>query len=422
MAGRRVTAIRFDSPTPDSAWPWYPLADATHTLRCDTLDGPAILRDSYGKVVSQWHDPRAALAAMPAIAADRDAAWAGFLSYDIGRLFERLPSYAVDDLHLPMFAFLLFPRLVFSERNRVTGPALQDVPTADSALDFEFSRQSTSARFCLRNAEERERSFAPETYLAAARRSIDYIAAGDVFQINLAQRFSVSTPLSPAAIYGRLIAAAVPHYGALLDFGDFALVSQSPELFFRVDKDRRIVNRPIKGTRPLWPGMEGELRTSVKDQAELAMIVDLQRSDLGRICEIGSVQVTEPRLIEAHTTVYHGVATVEGFLRPDVGFLDILRALFPCGSVTGCPKIRAMEIIDELEPVRRGPYCGAIGRIEHDGTMAFSVAIRTIVLKDGVARVSVGGGIVADSQPHAEYDETMVKAGALFAALGVSIQ
>ena len=167
--------------------------------------------------------------------------------------------------------------------------------------------------------------------------------------------------------------------------------------------------------------MDAELRDSAKDQAELNMIVDLERNDLGRVCEIGSVSVDRARAsIEAHPTVYHGVATVEGVLRDDVTFVDLLRATFPGGSVTGAPKIRAMQIIDELEPTRRGPYCGAIGYLSADGHIEFNVAIRTMIVKDGLAHIPVGGGIVADSDPAAEYEETLVKARAMFAALGVS--
>jgi para-aminobenzoate synthetase component 1 len=166
--------------------------------------------------------------------------------------------------------------------------------------------------------------------------------------------------------------------------------------------------------------MEEQLRDSDKDQAELNMIIDLERNDLGRICKTGSVRVTQHRAIERHPTVYHGVATVEGVLRRGVGFVDLLRATFPGGSVTGAPKIRAMQIIDELEPVRRGPYCGAIGYLAADGSMQFNVAIRTMVSKDGLVHVPVGGGIVADSDPAAEYEETLVKARAMFAALGVT--
>jgi anthranilate/para-aminobenzoate synthase component I len=162
-----------------------------------------------------------------------------------------------------------------------------------------------------------------------------------------------------------------------------------------------------------------ELLNSLKDQAELNMIVDVERNDLGRICEIGSVKVVEPRSIESHPTVYHGVATVAGKLRAQISFVDILRATFPTGSVTGAPKIRAMQIVEELEPVRRGPYCGAIGYLGPGGEMEFSVAIRTITIKSGLAYVPVGGGIVADSDPAAEYEETLVKARAMFDALGL---
>ena len=163
--------------------------------------------------------------------------------------------------------------------------------------------------------------------------------------------------------------------------------------------------------------MESELRRSAKDQAELNMIVDLERNDLGRVCEIGSVKVTEPRVIEEHPTVYHGAATIEGMLRPDVSLVDLLRATFPGGSITGAPKIRAMQIIDELEPTRRGPYCGAIGYLSVDGHMQFNIAIRTMIVKDGLIHIPVGGGIVADSDPASEYEETLVKAAAMFDAL-----
>ena len=149
------------------------------------------------------------------------------------------------------------------------------------------------------------------------------------------------------------------------------------------------------------------------------MIEDLERNDLGRVCEIGSVKVTEPRAIEAHPTIYHGVATIEGTLRRDVGLVELLGATFPGGSITGAPKIRAMEIIEELEPVRRGPYCGAIGYLAADGSMEFNIAIRTMILKDNQVHIPVGGGIVADSDPSAEYEETLVKARAMFEALGI---
>ncbi|MBV8782496.1 MAG: anthranilate synthase component I family protein, partial [Phycisphaerae bacterium] len=220
----------------------------------------------------------------------------------------------------------------------------------------------------------------------------------------------------------RLREQAPARYGACLDFGDHAIVSNSPELFIDVDTQRTIRTRPIKGTRPRQLGMERELLDSAKDAAELNMIIDLERNDLGRICQIGSVRVEQPRMIEAHPTVYHGVATVSAKLCDDVGFVEILRAMFPGGSITGAPKIRAMQIIDELEAARRGVYCGAIGWLGSGGVMQFNVAIRTIVIRDEVATFSVGGGIVADSEPDAEYEETIVKAKAMLTALNARIE
>ena len=256
------------------------------------------------------------------------------------------------------------------------------------------------------------------------RKAIDYISAGDVFQVNLSQRFTAALTEHPSRIYDRLRRDAPAVYGAYLDHLDYALLCNSPELFLRIERDpesglRRVITRPIKGTRARGAGLDYQLRDSEKDQAELNMIIDLERNDLGRVCEIGTVKVTQPRIIESHPTVFHGVATIEGLLRPDVTFVDLLRATFPGGSVTGAPKVRAMQIIEELEPTRRGPYCGAVGYIAADGSMEFNIAIRTMVVADGLVHMSVGGGIVADSDPIAEYEETLVKARAMFAAVGV---
>jgi para-aminobenzoate synthetase component 1 len=320
-------------------------------------------------------------------------AWVGFLSYDLGRLFEKLPARAEDRLRTPLFVFGHSP---------TNEQIVRTVPTRRAQSD---SLHSTFTR---------------DAYLKAVRRTIDYIAAGDVFQVNLSQMFTAPARQSSEEIFRRLHSSAPAPYGALLSFSDFDLISNSPELFLRVTPDLRVITRPIKGTRPRKAGMEAQLRDSIKDQAELNMIVDLERNDLGRVCEIGSVRVTEPRVIEAHPTVYHGVSTIEGRLRSNVTFLDLLRATFPGGSVTGAPKIRAMEIIDELEPIRRGPYCGAIGYLAQDGSLEFNIAIRTMIVKSGLIHIPVGGGIVADSDPAAEYEETLVKAKAMFEAVGIA--
>ncbi len=341
-------------------------------------------------VQQTWADPLAALAWM---AGDRVAGcrWIGFISYELGRRFENLPRLAGRSGPMPLFRFSLH----------------------DSAGAARLSPRSDAASLVI------ERTFSRDGYLRAVRRVLDYISAGDVFQINLSQRISVRTARSADSIYAQLQAQSPAAYAGLLDWGDLAVVSNSPELFLQVTADRTIRTRPIKGTRPLASGMKQALEMSEKDQAELNMIVDLERNDLGRVCQRGSVRVAQRRTIETHPTVYHGVAEVEGTLRADVGLVELLRATFPGGSVTGAPKIRAMQIIDELEPEPRNVYCGAIGYLDADGSMEFNLAIRTITLQNQLAQVYVGGGIVADSIPAEEYDETLVKARAMFAALGL---
>ncbi len=381
----------------------FTTAGAKLLLRWDGPGTPTKLSSSAG-TVRQWDDPLAALQWMASFADvdSKTARWVGFLSYDLGRLFESFAVQASDDLKLPWFAFSLNDP---SEESVRRFAPLEDLRKQNVSLDWRTPRVE---------------------YLQKVQRVIDYIRAGDVFQVNLSHRISAAVKASPLQIWHKLETDFPAAYGALLDFGDFALVSNSPELFLEVRNDpiskHRIVRtRPIKGTRPRAAGMEEALRDSEKDQAELNMIVDLERNDLGRVCAIGSVKVSQPRTIESHPTIYHGVATIEGILRDDVDFIDLLRATFPGGSITGAPKIRAMQIIEELEPVRRGPYCGAIGYIAADGSMAFNIAIRTIIIKAGVAHVSIGGGIVADSDPAAEYDETLVKAEAMMAALGIEL-
>jgi para-aminobenzoate synthetase component 1 len=343
--------------------------------------------------------------------------WIGWLSYDLGRLFEELPTTARNDLNLPLFEFTFHP----------SGTAFDGL--TGRSFRFEIANpQDDGPIETVDHACERDRdfvsNFSAAEYERAVARAIEYIRAGDVFQVNLSQRFTGSVRTSAAAIYRRLALNSPAWFGAYYAGADYALVSNSPELFLDVSPDpssgqRHIITRPIKGTRPNIAGMDRELRDSIKDQVELNMIVDLERNDLGRICQIGTVKVTEPRAIEEHPTVYHGAATIEGALRDDVTFIDLLRATFPGGSVTGAPKIRAMQIIEELEPVRRGPYCGAIGFLSVTGHIQFNLAIRTMVMKDGLIHVPVGGGIVADSDPAEEYRETLVKARAMFAALGV---
>jgi para-aminobenzoate synthetase component 1 len=269
-------------------------------------------------------------------------------------------------------------------------------------------------------------------YAANVARVVEYIRAGDAFQANLARRFSGRISGDLRSFAHAAIAENRAWFGASLDLpGGQTLVSMSPELFLRVHPDGTVVTRPIKGTRPASVDAR-ELDESGKDRAELAMIVDLMRNDLGRVAEIGSVRVTAPRVLETHRTVHHGVAEISARLRPDVGWRALLAATFPPGSVTGAPKVRAMQIIEELEPHARGFYCGAIGFIARSGHAALNVAIRTaqvgaVVGSDAVCPPSAvdadgtgrylcyhaGCGIVADSDPSSELEETYAKVRAI---------
>ena len=412
--------IRLDSSLADGASRWaLPLEPAELMLQCPAA-GPALLSDPSGNVLREFAGPLHALQWL-----DEDLRspgpvfrWVGYLSYDLGRLFEELPATAVDELGLPLL------RLT---RHAVGGghDARNDpLPTSPTGEEKYGEGRCGEEKYGL--ADHLRSNFTRQGYMEAVGRAIEYIAAGDIFQVNLSQRLEAQLHVSAAHLYARLQASYPAWYAALLDYGDYALVCNSPELFLRVepgeDGTRRIITRPIKGTRPLQPGMEEQLRNSIKDQAELNMIVDLERNDLGRVCAIGSVRVSQTRMIEAHPTVYHGAATVEGTLRPDVNLVDLLRGVFPGGSITGAPKIRAMEIIEELERTRRGPYCGAIGYFESTGRLELNIAIRTMIVQDGRVHVSVGGGIVADSDPAQEYEETIVKAKAALCILGLDQQ
>lgn len=358
----------------------------------------ALLRNHTG-LVRQWDDPLEALGWMEHHLCQEASAsqrWIGYISYDLGRLFEDLPRPADDDLQLPWFVFGLVD---------LNQPALE--PPVQSSRTFKPG--------------ELKSTFTREHYLQAVEKCLEYIRAGDIFQVNLSQRFEMPLPAPTGAIDAALQRHFPARFGATIRGDDWALLCNSPELFVHVapsaDGRRTILTRPIKGTRPRRPGQEQALLNSVKDQAELNMIIDLERNDLGRICQIGSVKVTEPRTVEAHPTVYHGVAGISGILRPRVSFVDLLAATFPGGSITGAPKIRAMQIIEELEGIRRGPYCGAIGCLCPDGTILLNVAIRTMIVHGDKVYIPVGGGIVADSDPQEEYQETLTKAEAMFAVL-----
>ncbi len=351
----------------------------------------------------------------------------GYIGYDFAPQLERLPRRLPRDSRMPDIRLAYYNTAVTIDRRsgvvQLWAWYVPGLDHASHAVRFygwkeQIERELKSpgpGTICPPKSAQPVSAFDREAYCEAVRRVLEYIAAGDVFQINLSQRFTAIGPFDPLDLYLRLKRRSPAPFAAFLRWKDMAIVSASPESFYQTRGDR-IVTRPIKGTRPRgWTRAEderaaAELLASSKDRAELTMIVDLERNDLGRICQYGSVLVRDALSLESFAQVHHLVATVEGRLRPEVGPDDVIRAVFPGGSITGAPKIRAMEIIDELEPNRRSLYTGAIGYLSRGGSSAFNIAIRTILVEGDRASYQVGGGIVADSDPESEYEETLAKA------------
>jgi len=356
----------------------------------------------------------------------------GFLGYDLCHFIERLPCTTVDDIRFPDMYFAFYDRAIAFDHH-LHKCYLAAVPWGEETsvqakmdeLEARLSTRQSPARrapLATRAGGPVRSNFTKDDYLRVVQRTKDYIAAGDIFQANISQRFHTRLNVTPCQLYRRLRALNPAPFAAYLQFDDKAVVSSSPERFLRV-RDRHVQTRPIKGTRPRGRdpvtdrGMRRELLASEKDAAELTMIVDLERNDLGRVCKYGTVRVAEHKTLEAYATVYHLVSTVVGELHPRYDLVDLLKATFPGGSITGAPKIRSMEIIDELEPTQRSVYTGAIGYVGFDGSMDLNIVIRTFLINGRDAYFQVGGGIVADSQPEAEYDETLDKARALIEAV-----
>jgi para-aminobenzoate synthetase component I len=354
----------------------------------------------------------------------------GYLAYDLGRHLEKLPLDTVDDIAAPDLAFGFYD-LIYGYDHE-TGQAWLcstgqggDAPERLAqwlswAEQASPPREDGPASDCFLR-----RNFTKPEYLAALKAVREYIAAGDIYQANLTQRFDTTLQVSPWELYLRLREINPAPFAAYLDLGGAQVASSSPERYLKVT-DRRVETRPIKGTRPRGKtadedaALGQELLTSIKDNAELLMIVDLERNDLGRACTIGSVSVPELAVLESYETVHHLVATVLGELDEETSVVDLLRATFPGGSITGAPKIRSMEIIEELEPTQRSVYTGAIGHLGFDGDMDLNIVIRTIICSRGNAYFQVGGGIIADSDPESEYQETLDKGRALARALDIT--
>jgi para-aminobenzoate synthetase component I len=377
---------------------------------------------------------------------------AGMFSYELGRELERLPAPAFDEFRAPALAVGLYDLVVafdhMADRAWVISQGFPETePTRRRRRAVERLRQAKrwlsaepgatvaeqipertvaaselAPQFQTPNARGVTSNFSSTGYLAAVRRAIDYVHAGDVFQVNLAQRLICPARGSTIELYLRLRRRNAATFAAWFDAGGFQIASASPERFLQV-RDRRVEARPIKGTRRRAAQPEAdlftgdELRESEKDRAENVMIVDLLRNDLSRVCRPESIEVPQLCRVEMYEFVQHLVSAVRGELRDECGPLDLLHGAFPGGSVTGAPKVRAMEIIAELEPTARGPYCGALGYLGFDGSLDTSILIRTITSGRGWWQFPVGGGIVSQSSPEREYEETWHKAEGLLRAL-----
>ncbi|HUB87358.1 MAG TPA: aminodeoxychorismate synthase component I, partial [Verrucomicrobiae bacterium] len=371
----------------------------------------------------------------------------GSWGYDLKNFTEpKLPRRAVNDLELPDCHVGFYGSLAVFDHQ------LGKVFIVSTGLDADGSRSETKAREQLEfweailaadgragsplpaeasiAAKRRAQSDAPclqsnlsrDEFISKVRRAQKYIRAGDIYQVNLSQRLTADCKISGWEFFQKLSALSPAPFSAFLDCGDFQIASSSPEQFLRMS-GAQIITRPIKGTRPRGDDatrdaqLAYELQTSAKELAELVMITDLLRNDLGKVCEFGSVQTPELAKLEKFAQVQHLVSTVEGRLRPGMTHFAAFASCFPGGSITGAPKFRAMEIIDELEPISRGPYCGAIGYLGFNRESQLSITIRTAICSRKKIHFNVGAGIVADSNPEAEYEETLAKAAGFLAAL-----
>jgi len=361
----------------------------------------------------------------------------GYLSYEVARYFERLPCPDQDPQGLPESVLMLADTLLvfdhITHKIKVVSHAHLDGDVgaayreATCKIDDLVNRleQPMNSKI-LKNAppdkSEVSSNFSPAEFEAIVSQAKEYIYAGDIIQAVLSQRLARPTYASPFAIYRALRSVNPSPYMYYLHLGDFYIVGASPELLVRVE-DGIVSNHPIAGTRPRGRditedlALEEELKSDEKERAEHIMLVDLGRNDIGRISEPGTVEVTQLMDIERYSHVMHLVSHVQGRLRAGLSQFDALRSCFPAGTVSGAPKIRAMEIIAELEREKRGPYAGAVGYFDFSGNLDTAIAIRTVIIKDNIAYIQAGAGIVADSIPEREYQESLAKAQALLAAI-----
>lgn len=362
----------------------------------------------------------------------------GYFGYDIGRYIEKLPNLAKDDLALSdclffvMHIYVWFNHLdkkakiiCLSPPDRLVENKSRVKEVKNILKDKILRRVEPKASYKVSMQTEFVSNYKKIDFEAAVEKAKEYIFAGDIYQVNLSQRLTARLISKPLEIYKQLRKVNPSPFAGYFDFGDWQMIGCSPERLLKLN-GRRIETRPIAGT--IRRGVNDredkllvkQLLRDIKERAEHIMLVDLERNDLGRVAEYGSVKVDELMVTESYSHVTHIVSNIIGRLRQDKDRFDLIKACFPGGTITGCPKIRAMEIIEELEPVRRGPYTGSMGYLGFNGDMDINIIIRTLIIKDGLAHVQAGAGIVADSIPEKEYYETLYKAEALIKATNLA--
>ncbi|MBW8001029.1 MAG: anthranilate synthase component I family protein [Planctomycetes bacterium] len=363
--------------------------------------------------------------------------WIGYFSYELGRYIEKIPETTTDDINMPLIRLCFYDKVIaYDHKNknfRLIALELEtDTETIEQKIDWLRKlldsageiNVPTPAKADLDNIDlgQFNCNLDKDYYFNSIEKIKHYIFDGDVYQINFSQRFDCDFAADAINLFHWQNHYNPSGFAAYIDTGDFKIVSASPEMFVTIG-DGIISTKPIKGTRRRTNDKQTdeknykELINSPKEQAELNMIVDLERNDLARICKAGTRKVTQRRTIETYPTVFHAVATVSGELKKQITFCDILKAIFPGGSITGAPKVAAMEIIDETEPTARGVYTGSIGLLGLNGDACLNIAIRTIIISGGKAYAQTGGGIVADSNAKDEWNETITKARALLAGI-----
>jgi anthranilate synthase component 1 len=453
LAGNRPGTFLLESAEHGGVWSRYSFIGVQSVATLTERDGRAVWLgdgpedhpddplEALKDAVTRLHTPRTDPLLPPLT-----GGLVGYLGYDAVRRMERLPSLTADDLHLPELQFMLATDLAVLDHSdgsillianvvhRLT-PHAEDDPNAAyadavarlDAMEADLAKPAESSVSVLDSDArpsyaERSRR---EDYLAAVDAAREHIRAGDAFQIVLSQRFEVTTDADPLDVYRTLRARNPSPYMYLLRFADLDVVGSSPEVLVKVEDGRALIH-PIAGTRPRGATPEqdvqlaAEMLADPKERAEHVMLVDLGRNDLGRVCRPGTVEVVDLLKVERYSHVMHLVSTVVGEVQPDLTALDVLCACFPAGTLSGAPKVRAMEIIETLEPTRRGVYGGVVGYVDVGGDLDTAIAIRTVVMRDGHAYVQAGAGIVADSQPELEDAECRNKAAAVLGALAAA--